>query len=307
MAKLRLGTRGSRLAMAQAEKLKGQLEAAKLEIEIVTVKTSGDKGDRFRLGAFVGELQTALLEKNIDLALHCLKDIPTVPVAGLRFVAHLERGDPRDTVITRGEDWCSLPEGSVVGTGSLRRTSQIRRILDGVEYRPLIGNVDTRLRKLRDGEYDAIVLAKAGLDRLEWTFGDSVLGFPGFKVQPLSTEELTPAPGQAVLVIEARLDDSKAWDAARFLNHPVTEACATAERGFLAEFGTGCSLPIGAIALKTETGYELSGRIVSPDGARALDSVGRWMLGDAAHMGVALADDMIARGARDLLQEEALL
>ncbi|MCH8979136.1 MAG: hydroxymethylbilane synthase [Armatimonadetes bacterium] len=307
MTKLRLGTRGSRLAMAQAENLKGLLEAAGVEIEIVTVRTSGDKGDRFRLGAFVGELQTALLEKRIDLALHCLKDVPTIAVPGLCFIAHLKRGDPRDTVITRGEDWRHLPGGAIVGTGSLRRTSQIRRIVHGMEYRPLIGNVDTRLRKLSDGEYDAIVLAKAGLDRLEWTFGDSVLGFPGLKVQPLSAEELTPAPGQAVLVIEARVDDSTAWDAARFLNDPVTEVCATAERSFLAEFGTGCSMPIGALASKTEAGYEILGRIVSPDGASALDSVGKWKAGDPEQMGVTLADDLIARGARDLLPEEALL
>lgn len=309
MSTLRLGTRGSRLALVQAESVKRLIESEHtlLTVEIVTVTTSGDNGDRFRLGAFVGELQSALLSGEIEVALHCLKDVPTYGAPGLRFVTYLMRGDARDTLITRGCDWQELPSGSVVGTGSLRRTAQIRRLLTGVEFKPLVGNVDTRLRKLQDGDYDAIVLAKAGLDRLGWADGDRVKGYPGLRFQPLSAQELMPAPGQAVLVIEARNDDESSCDAVRVLNDPVTESCAVAERAFLARFGSGCSLPIGSLAEKAGSDFRLTGRVVSPDGARMLESSNEWSGDRGQFAGAALGDELITRGARDLLPEEALL
>ena len=309
MSRLRLGTRGSLLALVQAKNVKRLIESEhpSLSVEIVTVRTSGDKGDRFRLGAFVGELQTAVLSHEVDVALHCLKDVPTYRTSGLRFAAHLERGDVRDTLITRGGDWRELPKGAIVGTGSLRRTAQIRRLLDDVEYRPLVGNVDTRLRKLQEGEYDAIVLAKAGLDRLDWSDGDRIVGFPELRFHPLSADELMPAAGQAVLVLEARKDDEVSCDAARFLNDPVTEKCATAERAFLGRFGSGCSMPIGALAERVGDKFKLRGRVISPDGAQLLQSSVEWIGEDAESVGAAMGDELISQGARELLPEEALV
>src|SRR5579862_3048439 len=152
-ASLRLGTRGSKLALAQATNLKVSLEHlhAGLQIEIVPITTSGDKGNRDVLGSFVREIQHALLETRIDLALHCLKDLPTEPVAGLVLAAHLKREDPRDTLIARVGSLDKLPQGANVGTGSVRRTSQIAALRPDLSFSPLVGNIDTRLRKLSEG------------------------------------------------------------------------------------------------------------------------------------------------------------
>ena len=176
-----------------------------------------------------------------------------------------------------------------------------------MEYRPLVGNVDTRLRKLQEGEYDAIVLAKAGLDRLDWVDGDRIKGFPELRFDPLDAQELMPAAGQAVLVLEAREDDGFASTTVQFLNDPVTEKCAIAERGFLGRFGSGCSLPIGALAERIGGKFSLRGRVVSPDGAQLLESSTEWKAESAYSAGAALGDELISQGARDLLQEEALV
>jgi hydroxymethylbilane synthase len=266
--KLRLGTRGSRLALAQAHALSAQLVALGHEPEIVAIKTSGDRGNREVLGAFVKEIQVALLQNEVDVALHCLKDLPTTPVPGLALSAYLEREDARDTLISRGPELKSLPEGSVIGTGSLRRTSQIARVRPDVTFKPLVGNVDTRMRKLMDGEYDAIVLAIAGLKRLgvldTWAESD----YRDLTVWPKATETIVPAPGQAILVLETRADDADAIAAVAPLHHEPTSAAGRAERAFLATFGGGCSVPVGAFAKETEHGLSLLGCVASPDGKR---------------------------------------
>lgn len=265
---LRLGTRGSKLAMAQANKLKATLESlhSGLWVEITPIRTSGDKGDRDVIGSFVREIQHALLDNRIDLALHCLKDLPTEQVDGLMLAAHLDREDARDTLIGKVGSISELPEGSMVGTGSVRRTSQIASIRPDLRFSPLVGNIDTRLRKVSEGQYDAIILAIAGLKRLglldSWT--------SELKVTPLEFDEMLPAPGQAVLVIETRADDALAQETVTALNDESTRICVTAEREFLAHFGGGCSVPVAAFATVHKGALHLSGLVASPDGSRVL-------------------------------------
>ena len=286
--RLRLGTRGSRLAMAQAHALEATLRGAGHEVEIVTVRTSGDLGHREVLGAFVKEIQVALLESRADVALHCLKDLPTRPVEGLALSAYLEREDPRDALISRGPTLMELPEGSVVGTGALRRTSQLAAARPDLRFLPLMGNVDTRMRKLMLGEYDAIVLAVAGLKRL----GGLGAEFDSLVVHPLETGTMLPAPGQAVLVLETRTGDPAA-EAVRFLEHAPTRAAADEERRFLAAFGGGCSVPVAALG----SGDGVEGLVASPDGRTVLRGRGR--------CGETLARELGARGAFEIVRKVA--
>lgn len=306
IAKLRLGTRGSRLAMAQATAARERLLAAGVaeEIEIVKVVTSGDRGDRDRLGAFVREIQEALLRDEVDIALHCLKDLPTEPVEGLRFSAHLKREDARDALITRVSDegLGSLAIGSTIGTGSVRRTSQLAAQRRDVKFKPLMGNVDTRLRKLRDGEYDAIVLAIAGLIRLGLLERGAVLEFPELAVHPLSTDQMMPAAGQAVLVLETRATDEFAHAACRTMHHEPTEICATAERRFLRAFGGGCSVPVAAFATAGKETLGLSGVVASPDGTTVIRQRLEAPLAQANDLADRLVAAMTEQGALTLFE-----
>ena len=287
--------------MAQAHALSATLRDAGHEVEIVTVRTSGDKGNREVLGAFVKEIQEALLRNDVDVALHCLKDLPTRPVEGLILAAYLPRDFPNDALISRGPTFGELPEGAVVGTGSLRRTSQMVATRPDLVFRPLMGNIDTRMRKLMAGEYDAIILAITGLRRLGlldasedvWT-GDE---YPGLAVHRLEPQPggMVPAPGQAVLVLETRADDAAAISAVRPLHHPWTQRCADAERDFLHAFGGGCSVPVGAYATEVEGRLELTGLVASPDGRTVLTGTRR----DAS--GAALAQELGAQGAFEIV------
>ncbi|HVT12310.1 MAG TPA: hydroxymethylbilane synthase [Fimbriimonadaceae bacterium] len=270
-AKLRLGTRGSKLALAQANNVKATLEQRHngLSVEIVPITTSGDKGNRDVLGSFVREIQHALLEDRVDFALHCLKDLPTDPVPGLDLAAYLEREDPRDTLIGKVSSLSALPMGAHVGTGSVRRTSQIAAARPDLTFSPLVGNIDTRLRKLSEGQYDAIILAVAGLRRLgllaSWR-----QDHPDLTVTPLEFDEMLPAPGQAVLVLETREADEFARSMVGVLEHPTTRTCALAERQFLGCFGGGCSVPVAAFATEHHGAVHLSGLVASPDGSKVL-------------------------------------
>lgn len=270
-ASLRLGTRGSRLALAQANNMKFVLETRHpgLDVEIVPITTSGDKGNREVLGSFVREIQHALLENRIDAALHCLKDLPTEPVPGLTLAAHLEREDPRDALIGRVDSLSSLPQGSHLGTGSVRRTSQIGSIRPDITFSPLVGNIDTRLRKLAEGQYDAIILAIAGLKRLGLleTWAED---HPGLIVTPLEFDQMLPAPGQAVLVLEIREDDPFARETVGVLDNESARLCSSAERAFLGRFGGGCSVPVAAFGTSHKGAIHLSGLVASPDGRKIL-------------------------------------
>lgn len=287
--------------MAQAHALAATLTEAGHEVEIVPVRTSGDRGNREVLGAFVKEIQEALLRNDVDVALHCLKDLPTRPVEGLTLAAYLPRDFPNDALISRGPTFEELPEGAVVGTGSLRRTSQMAATRPDLVFRPLMGNIDTRMRRLMAGEYDAIILAITGLRRLGlldasedvWT-GDE---YPGLTVHRLEPRPggMVPAPGQAVLVLETRADDAAAIAAVHPLHHPWTQRCADAERDFLHAFGGGCSVPVGAYATEVEGRLELTGLVASPDGRTVLTGTRR----DAS--GAALAQELGAQGAFEIV------
>ncbi len=278
--------------MAQATAMEASLVALGHEVEIVPIRTSGDRGDREVLGAFVKEIQLALLANEIDVALHCLKDLPTAPVPGLTLTAYLKREDPRDTLISRGPALMDLPQGAVVGTGSVRRTSQLAALRPDLVFRPLMGNVDTRMRKLMAGEYDAIVLAIAGLKRLgvldAWTASE----YGSLVVHTLEPEQMLPAPGQAVLVLETRAADPAA-EAVRPLHHAPTQAAADAERTFLHAFGGGCSVPVAALG--KDGG--LTGLVATPDG--------RTILRGTAPDGSALAQQLGAQGAFDIVRSVA--
>jgi hydroxymethylbilane synthase len=294
--------------MAQATAARERLLAAGVaeEVEIVKVVTSGDKGDRDRLGAFVREIQESLLRNEVDIALHCLKDLPTEPVEGLRFSAYLKREDARDTLITRVSDegLGSLKLGATVGTGSVRRTSQLAAQRRDLHFKPLLGNVDTRLRKLRDGEYDAIVLAIAGLIRLGLLERGAVLEFPELAVHPLTTEQMMPAAGQAVLVLETRTDDGFAHAASRTMHHAPTEVCAVTERRFLRAFGGGCSVPVAAYAIAGKETVTLSGVVASPDGATVIRERREGPLAEAEALADALVEAMNAQGAFKLFERK---
>ena len=256
--------------MAQAHALSATLTDAGHEVEIVTVRTSGDRGHREVLGAFVKEIQEALLRDEVDVALHCLKDLPTRPVEGLTLAVYLEREDPRDTLISRGPKLTELPPGATVGTGSVRRTSQLAAARSDLRFLPLMGNVDTRMRKLMAGEYDAIVLAIAGLKRLGVLDGWKGSEYGSLAVHPLEPATMLPAPGQAVLVLETRDDDSAMIEALEPLHHAPTRWAADAERTFLHAFGGGCSVPVAALAADGV----LKGLVASPDGTQVLRGEG---------------------------------
>lgn len=289
---LRLGTRGSKLAMAQAHALRDRL--APLEVEIVKITTSGDKGDRDKLGAFVREIQQALLDGSIDVALHCLKDLPTEPIPGLSLTAYLEREDPRDALIGRVSRLSDLPEGATVGTGSVRRSAQIASVRPDLKFKPLVGNVDTRMRKLIAGEYDAIVLAIAGLKRLGVLEDWSASEWGELTVSLLSTEEMLPAPGQAVLVLETRSYDVETIALIKDLNHEPTRECTLEERALLAQFGGGCSVPVGALARFVDGQIVLEGLAASPDG--------KTVLRGTASNAVDLFKELSGRGATKLFE-----
>ena len=268
-----------------------------IDVEIVPIKTSGDRGDREVLGAFVREIQESLLADSIDVALHCLKDLPTQQVPGLTFAAHLPREDSSESIITRGPSWTELPSGSVIGTGSVRRTSQIAAIRTDVEFKPLVGNVDTRLRKLQEGVYDAIVLATAGLKRLgllaTWAESD----YSNLKVEPL---EILAAAGQAILVLEVK-EGSFAEPIITGFNHEETKQVAIAERAFLRHFGTGCSVPVAASATIEDGVLKLEGLVSSLDGKNVIDGTESGSPTDADSIGITLAQRLCDLGARSLI------
>lgn len=305
---LRLGTRTSPLAAWQAEHVAAGLRAAwpGLGVELVPFLTEGDRTLDAPLpeiggkGVFTLELEAALLDGRIDLAVHSLKDLPTDDPAGLTLGAVTEREDARDAwVCPAGHALADLPEGAVVGTSSLRRASQLLRLRPGLDIRSIRGNVETRIRKAGSPTYAATVLACAGLARLELTHRATAL---------FSFDEMLPAPGQAALAVQVRAGD-RAGDAlvrerVAALDHAPTRDAVTAERAFLAALGGGCSAPIAALGTPTDRGLHLRGRIVSLDGARTVEAeataVGHGV-DVAVGLGRRLAEQALAGGARALL------
>jgi hydroxymethylbilane synthase len=301
---LRLGTRASALATTQSG-LVADLVRERLgrEVELVEVATEGDRSaaplaSMGGTGVFVSALRDALLEGRVDLAVHSLKDLPTTPAEGIALAAVPPREDPRDVVVARdGLTLGELPAGSRLGTGSPRRVSQLAALGLGLELRGIRGNVDTRIRKVREGEVDAVVLARAGLARL---------GRLDEVTEVLDPIQVLPAPGQGALAIECRSDDADLVAALARLDDPATRAAVTAERAVLSTLEAGCSAPLGALAevVEGEDGEELWLRAValSEDGGLSVRMSATGPVADAVHLGTRLASDMLAEGAADLME-----
>ena len=269
-----IGSRGSALALAQAGWVQNQIlrHFPDAEVTIHVIKTSADKNPTVSIrssssvGVFVKELEQALTEKEIDIAVHSMKDLPNSIPDGLRIAAVPEREDARDAFIANKiASLSELSSGSLVGTGSIRRKSQLLALRPDLRILDIRGNVDTRLKKLQDGAYDAIVLACAGLNRL---------GLHTRISSPIEFAQMLPAPGQGALAIETRVDDSRATDMASVLNHAPTAAAVSAERLFLQFMGGGCNVPVAVYAQLNRDLIEMDGLVASPDGRRIIrDSV----------------------------------
>jgi hydroxymethylbilane synthase len=268
MAKLRIGSRGSQLALWQANHISALLRARGHEVEIEIIHTTGDKITDVALakvgtkGMFTKEIEEALAAGRVDLAVHSLKDLPTELPKGFEIAAITERQDPRDAFCSRHyskiED---LPKRARVGTSSLRRQAQLKAIRPDLDVHPLRGNVDTRLRKLEQGDYDAIILASAGLKRL---------GKTELIKQIIAAEIMCPAAGQGALGIEIREGDTKTLGLLAFLNDPNARAATTCERALLNSLGGGCQVPIGAFAEMCDGKLHLESIVADPDGTKLL-------------------------------------
>ncbi|MEV7430054.1 MULTISPECIES: hydroxymethylbilane synthase [unclassified Nocardioides] len=301
---IRVGTRASLLATTQSGHVADMIrERLGREVELVEVRTDGDRSQAAGtplaaaggVGVFVAALRDALVAGDVDVAVHSLKDIPTYPTPGITLAAVPVREDPRDVVVARdGLTLGELPVGSRVGTGSPRRVAQLHALGLGLDLVGVRGNVDTRIAKVRSGEYDAVVLARAGLARI---------GRLEEATEVLDPLQVLPAPGQGALAIECRSDDPLLAELV-LLEHHATRAAVDAERAVLATLEGGCTAPIGALAdvVEGEDGDELWVRAValSPDGALSVRMSASGTLADAVGVGTRLAGEMLADGAADL-------
>jgi len=336
MTSLTLGTRGSQLALFQAHAVASLLQSrAGVACEIVVIRTSGDRLAEAPLSEvggkrlFVKEIEDALLEGRIDLAVHSSKDMPAVLPAGLMLGAVLPRADARDAVVlpivagalrgtrptseegTRGtseyvgrvprsgpaelqEIVRRLGPSPRIGTSSVRRTAQLARVFPGARFAPIRGNLDTRLRKVDAGEFDALVLAAAGLIRLGHERRISVA---------LPPDACVPAPGQGIIAVEVREDDGKTTSVVKQINDPVALSALTAERAVVTRLGGGCQMPIGAYASESAEGLTLTAIVISVDGSKTARADAHGPLGDAALVGTRAAEELLARGAGEILAE----
>jgi hydroxymethylbilane synthase len=281
---IRLGTRASALALAQAESVAARLPDARL----VPITTAGDRGSKDDKSRFVKEIEEALLAGEVDLAVHSAKDVPGELPAGLSIVGVPGRADPRDA-LCGAESLAALREGAAVGTASLRRRAQLLALRPDLDVRELRGNVDTRLRRLTEGDFDAIVLARAGLERL----GRSDEGVP--------LAELVPAPGQGCLALEARSDDATALEAAADLTDRNALVALTAERALVTTLDATCHTPIGAHALAGGDALRLTAFVGLPDGSHWIRDELEGDAGDPVTLGREVAERLEAAGARELL------
>ncbi len=298
---IRIGTRASPLARWQAEWVASRLDALGHAVELVPITTQGDinqqapLGEIGGLGLFTKELQRALVDGRIDLAVHSLKDLPTDEAPGLVLAATPPRESPFDALVSRdGAKLADLPRGARVGTGSLRRQSQLLHARPDLVLSPIRGNVDTRLKKLADGQFDAIVLAEAGLKRL---------GLASHITEILAPPSFLPAIGQGILGLECRSGDERIRAAVAPLDDAATHAAAIAERSFLAALAGGCLAPIAAWArVADDNQLTLDGAVLSPDGKTRLAATrNRNSLHDAKQLGAELAGELLHMGAGDLI------
>jgi hydroxymethylbilane synthase len=292
-----IGSRGSQLALWQAHYIKDRLEARGVECRIEVIHTKGDKITDVPLnkvggkGLFTKEIEEALLDKRIDLAVHSMKDLPTELPKGLTIAAIPQRADPLDAIV--GGKLRDLKFGAKVGTSSLRRIAQLRRVRPDLNLQPIRGNLDTRINKVEMGDYDAIVLAAAGLRRLGW--GDIIS-------EVFRADILCPAVGQGALAVET-LEDSAGYEACAPLDDPWTRLPVSAERAMLAELGGGCQVPIGAYGTLENTEMFLTGAVFAPDGSAMIRYTATGECSRPSELGRNVAQVLLNRGARAILDE----
>lgn len=307
--KLYIGTRGSKLALWQAEWVKAELQKKYPETEIVLIKikTTGDKMLDVSLskiggkGLFVKEIEEALLQHKIDIAVHSMKDVPTELPEGLHLGAICKREDPRDALITKIQSprfkiqkFKDLPHGAIIGTSSLRRSCQLMHIRPDFKIVLLRGNLDTRIRKLDEGEFDAIIVAVAGLKRL---------GLSQRITEILQPDISLPAIGQGAIGIECRVKDESINSMVGSLNHFETSISVKAERAFLKRLGGGCQVPIAAYAKIRQGRIIMDGLVGSIKGERIIKGHIEGVPDDAEKLGINLAEDLLAKGAKEILAE----
>ncbi len=298
-----IGSRGSRLALWQAEWARARMEQAGRAARVEIIHTSGDRfldqslASMGGKGVFVKEIEEALLAGTIDLAVHSLKDLPTAQPDGLKIACVPLREDPRDVLLAPGAPGLKgLRGGAAVGTGSPRRACQIRALRPDLEIRDLRGNVDTRLAKLKRGDYDAILLARAGLNRLGIDVEGTVLDF----------ETMVPAVGQGAMAIEIRSDDGEIEDLLKPHHHVPTAAAVTAERALLRGLGGGCQAPIAGVGEASGPRLVLRGLVAGPGGEPLLKERREGTVGEAESLGLAMAEVLLSRGAGDFLRAPAV-
>lgn len=301
--KIRIGTRSSELAIWQAEFLKGKVEDAfpEIECELKRIKTKGDKIQDVALskiggkGLFTKEIENELLAGTVSLAAHSLKDLPTELPAGLEIAAILERHDPRDALISekKGLTIETLAKGGTVATGSLRRRAQLSHLRPDLAIVDLRGNVNTRIRKYLESDWEAIVLAKAGVERIKLTKHVSSY---------LDPKEFLPAVGQGAVAVEIRTDDAEVRAICEEINHAETQIVVAAERAFLKALGGGCQTPIAANAKLVDGRVELDGLVATPDGEKFFRDTISGVPANSEALGRELAEILMSRGADKILK-----
>lgn len=304
-----IGTRGSKLALWQAEWVKSEIQHLHPEIEIsfIKIKTTGDMILDVPLakiggkGLFVKEIEEAILRHKVDMAVHSMKDVPTELPEGLHLAAICRREDPRDALITkvqssefRVQSYKDLPHGATVGTSSLRRLCQLKNIRPDLKIVQLRGNLDTRIRKLDEGQFDAIIVAVAGVKRLGLAYRITEI---------LEPEICLPAIGQGAIGIECRVDDKVINTILGALNHQETSISVRAERALLRKLGGGCQVPIAAYARIEDGRVIMDGLVGSITGERVIKSHAEGKLEDHERLGTNLAEDLLSRGAKEILAE----
>lgn len=298
-ATLTIGSRGSQLALWQAHHIADALRALGIETRIEIIRTTGDHLQTASLaqaggkGLFTKEIEDALLAGQIDLAVHSLKDLPTDSPEGLGIAAIPQREDPHDALI--GSTLAQLPSGSRIGTSSQRRSAQLLLLRPDLVIEPIRGNVDTRIRKVKEGQYAASLLAVAGLRRL---------GLEQEIAQVFSTQEMCPAPGQGALAVQTRTQ-GEARDICGQLDDAATRQAVTCERALLAALGGGCQLPVGALAETQGSTLRVSAIIVSPGGRNVVRANSRGDAAQARQLGETVAVDLLARGGSEILESLA--
>jgi len=308
MRPLRIGTRGSQLALWQARTVAAMLEQQGYDDELVIIKTAGDRLQEAQLSEvggkrlFVKEIEDALLSGDIDLAVHSAKDLPALLPDGLELAAVLRREDPRDALVLPGGGEpmdlataaARIGDSPTIGTSSVRRIAQLAALLPRARFAPIRGNVDTRLRKLDAGGFDALVLASAGMKRL---------GFGARISAPIPPADCVPAPGQGIVAMEIRSDDQVTRSRLQPINDDMAGIALAAERALVAALGGGCQLPLGALALPVSGELDMHAIVSSVDGRRSVRRQAHGLISDPVELGQRLADELVAGGAAALLDE----